>query len=94
METIGIQVGPDSFVDEEYRQRYLTYFSNVGNGLRYILVRSYIRGITGGKMPDKPLPGTACTNQPRNFFHGGNFAMLHSSIKTRALRREKLRAPQ
>lgn len=92
--TIGIQIAPDSFVDEGTEQVLdLLKERGVVNTI-YLSTFTYDRGITGRQMPDKPLPGHGMHESAERFFHGGNFATPHAPFyKNTAIKGEKLRAP-
>lgn len=81
--TIGIQIGPDSFVDEG-TEKVLDLLKERGAvNTIYLSTFTYDRGISSRQMPDKPLPG-----------HGGNFATPHAPFyKNTAIKGEKLWAP-
>jgi hypothetical protein len=92
--TIGIQIGPDSFVDEGI-DKVLDILQQGGAvNTIYLSTFTYDRGITGRQMPDKPLPGHGMNESAERFFHGGNFATPHAQFyKNTSIKGEKLRAP-
>lgn len=91
--TIGIQIGPDSFVDEG-TDKVLDILQERGVNTIYLSTFTYDKGITGRQMPDKPLPGHGMHESDDKFFHGGNFATPNPQFyKNTSIKGEKLRAP-
>lgn len=91
--TIGIQIGPDSFVDEG-TDKVLDILERASVNTIYLSSFTYDRGITGRQMPDNPLPGHGMHESAERFFHGGNFATPHEQFyKNTSIKGEKLRAP-
>jgi hypothetical protein len=92
--TIGIQIGPDSFVDEG-TDKVLDILQQRGAvNTIYLSTFTYDRGITGRQGPDKTLPGHGMNESAERFFHGGNFATPHAQFyKNTSIKGDKLRAP-
>jgi len=92
--TIGIQIGPDSFVDEG-TNKVLDILQQRGSvNTIYLSTFTYDRGITGRQMPGSVLPDHGMYESNERFFHGGNFATPHAQFyKNTAIKGEKLRAP-
>lgn len=92
--TIGIQIGPDSFVDEGTDKILDILAERASVNTIYLSTFTYDKGITGRQMPDKPLPGHGMHESERNIFHGGNFATPHPQYyKNTSIKGEKMRAP-
>lgn len=92
--TIGIQIGPDSFVDEGTDKVLDLLKERAAVNTIYLSTVTYDRGITGRQMPDKPLPGHGMHESTERYFHGGNFATPHAQFyKNTAIKGEKMRAP-
>ena len=92
--TIGIQIGPDSFVDEG-TDKVLDILQKRGavNTL-YLSTFTYDRGITGRQTPNQTLPDHGMPESDERFFHGGNFATPHPQFyKNTVIKGEKMRAP-
>lgn len=91
--TIGIQIGPDSFVDEGV-DKVLDILQQASVNTIYLSTFTYDRGITGRQTPDSPLPGHGTHDSADKPFHGGNFATPHPQFyKNTAIKGEKMRAP-
>lgn len=92
--TIGIQIGPDSFVDEG-TDKVLDILQKRGAvNTIYLSTFTYDRGITGRQTPGSTLPDHGMYESEERFFHGGNFATPHAQFyKNTAIKGEKLRAP-
>ncbi|MGI8637985.1 MAG: hypothetical protein ACR2KZ_21520, partial [Segetibacter sp.] len=92
--TIGIQIGPDSFVDEG-TDKVLDILQQRGavNTL-YLSTFTYDRGITGRQTSVATLPDHGLAESAERFFHGGNFATPHAQFyKNTAIKGEQLKAP-
>ena len=92
--TIGIQIGPDSFVDEG-TEKVLDILEQKGaiNTL-YLSTFTYDRGITGRQIPGKAFPDHGVQESDEKYFHGGNYATPHAKFYTRTvIKGEKLKAP-
>ncbi len=92
--TIGIQIGPDSFVDEG-TDKVLDILQQRGavNTL-YLSTFTYDRGITGRQTSSATLPDHGLAESAERFFHGGNFATPHAQFyKNTAIKGDKLKAP-
>lgn len=92
--TIGIQVGPDSFVDEG-TDKVLDILQQGGAvNTIYLSTFTYDRGITGRQTSSATLPDHGMAESAERFFHGGNFATPHAQFyKNTAIKGEKLKAP-
>lgn len=92
--TIGIQIGPDSFVDEG-TNKVLDILQKRGSvNTIYLSTFTYDRGITGRQKSGTALPDHGFYESDEKFFHGGNFATPHAQFyKNTAIKGEKLRAP-
>jgi hypothetical protein len=89
--TIGIQIGPDSFVDEGTEKTLDILQQRGAVNTLYLSTFSYDRGITGR---GRPFPDHGAQESDGNYFHGGNYATPHPQFYTKtALKGEKLRAP-
>lgn len=92
--TIGIQIGPDSFVDEG-TEKVLDILEQKGavNTL-YLSTFTYDRGITGRQIPGKTFPDHGVQESDEKYFHGGNYAMPHAKFYANTpIKGEKLKAP-
>src|SRR6476469_395813 len=92
--TIGIQIGPDSFVDEG-TDKVLDILQQRGavNTL-YLSTFTYDRGITGRQTSTANLPDHGMAESAERFLHGGNFATPHDQFyKNTAIKGEQLKAP-
>ena len=92
--TIGIQIGPDSFVDEG-TDKVLDILQKQGAvNTIYLSTFTYDRGITGRQPASAALPGHGLAESAERFFHGGNFATPHAQFyKNTAIKGEQLKAP-
>ncbi|MEJ7769491.1 MAG: hypothetical protein WKF89_16855 [Chitinophagaceae bacterium] len=92
--TIGIQVGPDSFVDEG-TDKVLDILKERGSiNTIYLSTFTYDRGITGRQIPGKTFPDHGSQESDEKYFHGGNYATPHAQFyKNTAIKGEKMRAP-
>lgn len=92
--TIGIQIGPDSFVDEGIEE-VLDILQQKGEiNTLYLSTFSYDRGITGRQIPGQPFPDHGAQESDENYFHGGNYATPHAEYyKNTVLKGDRLRAP-
>lgn len=92
--TIGIQIGPDSFVDEGTEKTLDILQQRGAVNTLYLTTFSYDRGITGRQIPGRPFPDHGAQVSDESYFHGGNYATPHPQFYTKtALKGEKLRAP-
>ncbi len=92
--TIGIQVGPDSFVDEG-TDKVLDILKDRGAiNTIYLSTFTYDRGITGRQIPGKTFPDHGSQESDEKYFHGGNYATPHAQFyKNTAIKGDKMRAP-
>lgn len=92
--TIGIQIGPDSFVDEGIEQVLDILQERAAVNTLYLSTFSYDRGITGRQIPGKGFPDHGVPQSDENYFHGGNYATPHARFyKNTAIKGEQMRAP-
>src|SRR5688500_16108415 len=92
--TIGIQVGPDSFVDEGTNKVLDILQERGAVNTIYLSTFTYDKGITGRQTPSQYLPDHGTRETAANVFHGGNFATPHAKFyKHTAIKGEKLKAP-
>lgn len=92
--TIGIQIGPVSFVDEG-TEKVLDILQDRGAvNTIFLSTFSYDRGISGRQIPGKPFPDHGAQESDEKYFHGGNYATPHAKFyHNTALKGEKMRAP-
>lgn len=92
--TIGIQIGPDSFVDEG-TDKVLDILKDRGAiNTIYLSTFTYDRGITGRQIPGKTFPDHGVQESDEKYFHGGNYATPHAQFyKNTAIKGDKMRAP-
>ena len=92
--TIGIQISPDSFVDEGTDKTLDLLQERGGVNTIYLSTFSYDRGITGRQIPSRPFPDHGAQVSDESYFHGGNYATPHPQFyKNTAIKGDKLRAP-
>lgn len=92
--TIGIQIGPDSFVDEGTDKVLDILQQRAAVNTLYLSTFTYDRGITGRQTATATLPDHGMAESAERFFHGGNFATPHAQFyKNTAIKGEKLKAP-
>jgi len=92
--TIGIQIGPDSFVDEGVEEVLDILQQKGAINTLYLSTFSYDRGITGRQIPGQPFPDHGAQESDENYFHGGNYAQPNARFYEKTvLKGEKLRAP-
>ena len=89
-QTIGMQVGAVSFVDENV-EPVLERFQRARINALFIAAFSYGRGIAGRQIPGQPLPDHGKQEYDTNF-HGGNFASTHEQFY-RDTSLKKIQAP-
>ena len=91
---IGIQIGPDSFVDEGI-EKVLDILQNKGAvNTIYLSTFTYDTGITGRMTAGSSFPDHGIPQSKEIPFHGGNHATPHAEFyKNTAIKGEKLRAP-
>ena len=89
-QTIGMQVGAVSFVDENV-EPVLERFQRARINALFIAAFSYGRGIAGRQIPGQPLPDHGKQKYDTNF-HGGNFASTHEQFY-RDTSLKKIQAP-
>jgi hypothetical protein len=92
--TIGIQIGPDSFVDEG-TEKVLDILQQRGAvNTIYLSTFTYDRGITGRQIPGKTFPDHGVQESDEKYFHGGNYATPHARFYQKtAIKGDQLRAP-
>ena len=92
--TIGIQIGPDSFVDEGTNKVFDILQERGAINTLYLSTFTYDRGITGRQIPGKSFPDHGVQESDEKYFHGGNYATPHAKFyKNTVIKGEKLRAP-
>lgn len=92
--TIGIQIGPDSFVDEGTEKTLDILQQRGAVNTLYLSTFSYDRGITGRQIPGRPFPDHGAQVSDESYFHGGNYATPHPQFYTKtAMKGERFRAP-
>ena len=92
--TIGIQIGPDSFVDEGIDKTLDLLQQRGAINTIYLSTFTYDRGITGRQIPGKAFPDHGVQESDVPYFHGGNYATPHAQFyKNTAIKGERLRAP-
>jgi hypothetical protein len=92
--TVGIQIGPVSFVDEG-TEKVLDILQERGAvNTIFLSTFSYDRGISGRQIPGHPFPDHGAQESDEKYFHGGNYATPHSKFYHHtSLKGEKMRAP-
>ena len=91
--TIGIQIGPDSFVDEGTNKVLDILQERAAINTIYLSTFTYDRGITG-RISGKTFPDHGVQESDQNYFHGGNYATPHAAFyKNTAIKGDKMRAP-
>ena len=91
---IGIQIGPDSFVDEGINKVLDILQQRGAVNTLYLSTFTYDRGITGRQIPGKPFPDHGVQESDEKYFHGGNYATPHPQFyKNTSIKGEKLQAP-
>jgi hypothetical protein len=92
--TIGIQIGPDSFVDEGTGKVLDLLQSRAAVNTIYLSTFTYDKGITGRQTQTQNLPDHGTRETAANVFHGGNFARPHAAFyKNTAIKGDRLKAP-
>jgi hypothetical protein len=92
--TIGIQIGPDSFVDEGTNKVLDILQERGAVNTLYLSTFTYDRGITGRQIPGKAFPDHGVQESDENYFHGGNYATPHARFyNNTAIKGDRLRAP-
>src|SRR3982751_3584613 len=92
--TIGIQIGPDSFVDEGTEKVFDILQKRGEVNTIYLSTFTYDKGITGRQTENQYLPDHGTRETKENVFHGGNFATPHAQFyKNTAIKGDKLKAP-
>ncbi|WP_020596130.1 hypothetical protein [Spirosoma panaciterrae] len=92
--TIGIQIGPDSFVDEGIEKTLNLLQQRGAINTLYLSTFSYDRGITGRQIPGRPFPDHGAQVSDESYFHGGNYATPHPKFYAKtAMKGERFRAP-
>jgi hypothetical protein len=81
-QTIAIQVGAVSFVDEGVAPVLDRFQKDANVNTLLIATFSYGRGIAGRQVPGQPLPDHGKQEYDANFY-GGNFARTHEQYYTR-----------
>lgn len=76
-QTVGIQVGAVSFVDEG-TERVLDILQERGAvDTIFLTTFTYGRGLAGRQIPGEPFPDHGSQESDEKTFHGGNYAMPH-----------------
>lgn len=92
--TVGIQIGPDSFVDEGIEKTLNILQQKGAVNTIYLSTFSYDTGITGRMNAGPSFPDHGKPESRENPFHGGNNAIPHAKFyKNTAIKGDKLRAP-
>ncbi|MEJ7829117.1 MAG: hypothetical protein WKF91_12995 [Segetibacter sp.] len=92
--TIGIQVGPDSFVDEGTNKVLDILQERGAVNTLYLSTFTYDRGITGRQTSAASMPDHGMPESAERFFHGGNFATPYAQYyKNTSIKGDKLKAP-
>ena len=92
--TIGIQIGPDSFIDEGIEKTLDILQQRAAVNTIYLSTFSYDKGITGRVNAGRLFPDHGKPESTKNPFHGGNNAMPNAKFyKNTAIKGDKLRAP-
>ncbi|MBD0349802.1 MAG: hypothetical protein ICV65_01475 [Flavisolibacter sp.] len=92
--TIGIQIGPDSFVDEGTDKVLDLLKDRAAINTIYLSTFTYDRGITGRQIPGKTFPDHGVQESDEKYFHGGNYATPHAQFyKNTAIKGDRMRAP-
>lgn len=92
--TIGIQIGPDSFVDEGTEKTLDILQQRGAVNTIYLSTFSYDKGITGRMNAGPSFPDHGKPESKEHPFHGGNNAIPHAKFYNKtAIKGDKLRAP-
>jgi len=92
--TIGIQIGPSSFVDEGIEKCFDTLQKSAAINTIYLSTFSYDRGILGRQIPGAKFPDHGVQESDEKYFHGGNYATPHPQFYTRtAIKGATMHAP-
>src|SRR6266516_3581197 len=75
--TIGIQVGPISFVDEGIEQVLDLLKQRGAVNTVFLTTFTYGRGLGGRQIPGQPFPDHGKQESDEKIFHGGNYATPH-----------------
>jgi hypothetical protein len=91
--TIGIQIGPVSFVDESV-EPVLDFLQTKGavNTL-FLTTFTYGRGLSGRQIPGQPFPDHGKQESDEKTFHGGNYATPHPEFYAKTVLKQT-RAPE
>ena len=91
--TIGIQIGPVSFVDEGV-EPVLDFLQTKGavNTL-FLTTFTYGRGLSGRQIPGQPFPDHGKQESDEKTFHGGNYATPHPEFYAKTVLKQT-RAPE
>src|SRR5438874_6363129 len=76
-QTIGIQVGSVSFVDEGTEQVLDTLQERGAVNTIFLTTFTYGRGLGGRQIPGQPFPDHGRQQSDGMMFHGGNYAIPH-----------------
>lgn len=91
--TIGIQIGPDSFIDEG-TEKVLDILQRGAVNTIYLSTFSYDTGITGRMNAGSSFPDHGTPQSKEKPFHGGNNAIPHAQFyNNTAIKGDKLRSP-
>ena len=79
-QTIGIQVGAGSFVDEGTDNVLGILQERGAVDTIYLTTFTYGRGLSGRQIPGHPFPDHGVPESDESFFHGGNYATPHAEF--------------
>ncbi|KAA6336402.1 hypothetical protein EZS27_015441 [termite gut metagenome] len=92
--TIGIQIGPVSFMDEGIEQVLDILQERGAINTIFLSTFSYDRGISGRQIPGRAFPDHGVQKSDESYFHGGNYATPHPEFyKNTRIKGDKLKAP-
>ena len=92
--SIGIQIGPVSFMDEGVEQTLDILQEKGAINTLYLGAFSYDRGIVGRQIPGRAFPDHGVQQSDEDHFHGGNYATPHAEFyKNTRIKGELLKAP-
>ena len=89
---VGIQVGPESFVDEGVENLLDWLRAKAGVNVICLTTFTYGQGFAGRQGPGRLYPGHGALASAGAPFHGGNFAMPHGSFYANTILKDT-RAP-
>src|SRR5262249_53727013 len=76
-ETVGVQIGAVSFVDEGTEKVFDVLQDRGAVDTIYLTTFTYGRGLAGRQIPGHPFPDHGVRQSDERFFHGGNYAIPH-----------------